>query len=231
MTVPSKVSIPKELELSASVAEKIMGWKNVAAYKGFYDGRILLSGIDSDKSSYRGYEHPIPIPDYASDINCAFLVAEKIGLFKDFVLTQVVDSRWIIKNKEGIERILSSEKTPAAAICVAALIRKVKMDERRRLEYIIGQRVDKIDVHKTPPPSYTTSQELAFGITAKLEGIDPFVRDRFHALYDGFDMQVLERGKPIKLISNDPYEICVAIVKALDEFDQYKKEERDHDRV
>jgi hypothetical protein len=100
-------------ELDALVAEKVMGYRQAE------DGSWFLPGISTGFGLWE-------LPEYSTSIADAWLVVEKLKLFKGFCLRQRNDGMWDSvrygKWADGFDdQIVVGKTTAPHAICLAAL--------------------------------------------------------------------------------------------------------------
>lgn len=115
-------------DLDVLIAKKVMGLDPMRAGPDdtifTIDRDWVMPGEYWIYEEGRGYDH---VPAYSTDLSAAWLVVDKIGLFRTALMAQGEitgrDDEWVVyKERFGIEwewHVIGS--TPAHAICLAAL--------------------------------------------------------------------------------------------------------------
>lgn len=110
-------------ELDTIIAEKVMGWKS-GGFPG-YDNMfwVKLDGSPTDfwKTDHGSQECEPFSP--STDIACAWLVVEKLDIFKKYELHQSKSGKWQIGwgSDSAYFRAAFEAETVAHVICLAAL--------------------------------------------------------------------------------------------------------------
>lgn len=105
-------------ELDALIAEKVMGlgWCQLMP-EGYATRETGPKRCGCGAIGYP-YEHHAP---YSTDIAAAWLAVEKLGLFKDMVLSQSEEGMWQIHHRHDEHLNNTTGSTAPLAICLAAL--------------------------------------------------------------------------------------------------------------